>query len=36
MDQQVIRTDPVYKSIMRNDVNTLMVINKNGLIDAEI
>lgn len=35
MDQQVTQTDPVYKSIMRNDVNTLMRINKNRLIDVE-
>jgi len=28
MDQQVVLTEPVYKSIMRNDVNTLMPFNK--------
>jgi len=36
MDQQVVLTEPVYKSIMRNDVNTLMPFNKNRLIDTGI
>jgi len=36
MDQQVILTDRGYKSIMRNDVNTLREFNIKRLIDAGI
>jgi hypothetical protein len=36
MDQQVILTDTVNKSIMGNDVYTLTVFNKIELIDVEI
>jgi hypothetical protein len=36
MDQQVILTDTDNKSIRGNDVYTLTVFNKIGLIDVEI
>ena len=34
MDQQVTGTEPAYKSIMINEVNTLIRFNKNRLIDS--
>jgi hypothetical protein len=34
MDQQVTGTEPAYKSIMRNEANTLIRFNKNRLIDS--